>query len=100
MDVNDAYLVVCAHQQRCKLMSLNKALLRIGESIGLNIFGGTDRMKERRSTHLPKQDSDLPLCLRMPGEKVPYGLENWTDNDLFFSLSGDPGRPWKFRALA
>ena len=29
----DAYLVVCARQQRCKLMLLDKALLRIGVDI-------------------------------------------------------------------
>ena len=34
----DAYLVVCARQQRCKLISLDKALLRIAESIGVDIL--------------------------------------------------------------
>jgi len=34
----DAYLVVCARQQRCKLMSLDKALLRTAESIGVDIL--------------------------------------------------------------
>ena len=34
----DAYLVVCARQQRCKLMSLDKALLRIADSVGVDIL--------------------------------------------------------------
>ena len=34
----DAYIVVCARQQRCKLMSLDRALLRIAESIGVDIL--------------------------------------------------------------
>ena len=34
----DAYLVVCARQQRCKLMSLDKTLLRIADSVGVDIL--------------------------------------------------------------
>ena len=34
----DAYLVICARQQRCKLMSLDKALLRIADSVGVDIL--------------------------------------------------------------
>jgi predicted nucleic acid-binding protein len=34
----DAYLVVCARQQRCKLMSLDKAFLRVAESVGVDVL--------------------------------------------------------------
>ncbi len=34
----DAYLVICARQQHCKLMSLDKALLRIAAMVGIEVL--------------------------------------------------------------
>ncbi len=34
----DAYLIVCARQQRCRLISLDKALLRAAEGAGVDVL--------------------------------------------------------------
>ncbi len=34
----DAYLVICARQQHCRIMSLDRALLRIAGSVGVDVL--------------------------------------------------------------
>jgi predicted nucleic acid-binding protein len=34
----DAYLIVCARQQRCRLISLDKGLLKAAEGAGVNVL--------------------------------------------------------------